>query len=68
MVTSKKKAKKKMAAPKPAVVIPVEPELITCPVCHGSKIQELNHGLLQFKCSKCNGEGKIRKPGSRSES
>jgi len=63
MVTGKKKTRKAVKKAAPIAVeaaVELEPEMITCPVCHGTKIQELHHGLLTFKCRKCDGEGKIK--------
>jgi len=41
---------------------PEEQETITCPACHGTKIWELDAGLVSGPCLKCNGTGKILKP------
>ena len=30
---------------------------IICPVCKGSKIRELEHGLVQMNCKNCKGTG-----------
>ena len=34
-------------------------EPTTCPVCHGTGIEELAYGLVQRKCGNCGGTGKI---------
>ena len=36
-----------------------EPEMATCPKCHGTKIEEFNHGLLSRTCPECGGKGKV---------
>jgi DnaJ-class molecular chaperone len=31
-----------------------------CDTCNGTGIEELHHGLVQRKCPKCEGKGKIK--------
>ena len=34
-------------------------EALVCLACHGTGIEEFNHGLLSRKCPTCGGLGKI---------
>ena len=37
-----------------------EVKMIPCPTCHGTGIEEFNHGLVARKCLTCEGKGKVK--------
>ena len=59
-------ARKRKPAGRVQSVVTLEPtdgqETITCPACHGTKIWELDAGLISGPCPKCNGTGRVLKP------